>query len=148
MSTGKKNAMAFKTALRGYSKESVNEYIAAASEQRAQEAAELKAQIDQMRETADAEKAKAEGKIRHLGFSFHDSLEVFKDILYGYDGWEFCQIQLNYLDWTLQDAGRKCELLAERGIPVWVMEPVRGGRNVQAERPEQECALLQGHGRQ
>ncbi len=60
MSTGKNNAMAFKTALRGYSKESVNEYIAAVSEQRAQEAAELKAQIDQMRETADAEKAKAE----------------------------------------------------------------------------------------
>lgn len=60
MSTGKKNAMAFKTALRGYSKESVNEYIAATSAQRAQEAAELKAQIDQMRELADEAKAEAQ----------------------------------------------------------------------------------------
>ena len=41
---------------------------------------------------------------------------------------EFCQIQLNYLDWTLQDAKAKYEMLTERGIPVWVMEPVRGGR--------------------
>lgn len=60
MSTGKKNAMAFKTAFRGYSKETVNEYIAAMSAQRAQEVAELKAQIDQMRENADEEKTKAE----------------------------------------------------------------------------------------
>lgn len=60
MSTGKKNAMAFKTALRGYSKESVNEYIAATSAQRAQEVAELKAQIDQMREIADEAKAEAQ----------------------------------------------------------------------------------------
>ena len=41
---------------------------------------------------------------------------------------EFCQIQLNYLDWTLQDAKSKYELLAERNIPIWVMEPVRGGK--------------------
>ena len=41
---------------------------------------------------------------------------------------EFCQIQLNFLDWTLQDAKGKYDLLTERGIPVWVMEPVRGGR--------------------
>lgn len=60
MSTGKKNAMAFKTVLRGYSKESVNEYIAATSAQRAQEVAELKAQIDQMREIADEAKAEAQ----------------------------------------------------------------------------------------
>ena len=41
---------------------------------------------------------------------------------------EFCQIQLNYLDWKLQDAKAKCEILKEAGLPIWVMEPVRGGR--------------------
>ena len=72
---------------------------------------------------------KARGRIRHLGFSFHggmDNLHQFLD-RYG-DVMEFCQIQLNYLDWSLQDAKAKYELLTERGIPVWVMEPVRGGR--------------------
>ena len=55
--------------------------------------------------------------------------KCFGDFLDAYgDKMEFCQIQLNYLDWTLQDAKAKYELLAERGIPVWVMEPVRGGR--------------------
>ena len=72
---------------------------------------------------------KAKGRIRHLGFSCHAApagLEQFLD-LYG-EHMEFCQIQLNYVDWTLQDAKRKVELLRERGIPVWVMEPVRGGK--------------------
>lgn len=69
------------------------------------------------------------GRIRHLGFSSHGSVELlgrFLDIC-GED-MEFCQIQLNYLDWTLQNGKGKYELLTERGIPVWVMEPVRGGR--------------------
>lgn len=69
------------------------------------------------------------GRIRHLGFSTHgllDTLEAFLD-RYG-DVMEFCQIQLNYLDWTLQDAKAKYDLLTHRGIPVWVMEPVRGGK--------------------
>jgi len=69
------------------------------------------------------------GRIRHLGFSSHggiDNLRAFLDICG--DKMEFCQIQLNYLDWTLQDAKAKYELLTERGIPVWVMEPVRGGK--------------------
>ncbi len=69
------------------------------------------------------------GRIRHLGFSTHarlPGLEQFLDAC-GKD-MEFCQIQLNYLDWSLQNAKRKYELLTERGIPVWVMEPVRGGR--------------------
>ena len=69
------------------------------------------------------------GKIKHLGFSSHGRLENLKEFLdiYG-DEMEFCQIQLNYLDWTLQQAKEKYELLTERGIPVWVMEPVRGGK--------------------
>ena len=69
------------------------------------------------------------GRIRHLGFSTHarpDTLEQFLD--YAGDSMEFCQIQMNYLDWSLQDAKAKYELLTERGIPVWVMEPLRGGR--------------------
>ena len=69
------------------------------------------------------------GKIRYLGFSTHGGLEVIEQFLdlYG-EHLDFCQIQLNYLDWTLQDAKAKYEMLTERGIPVWVMEPVRGGK--------------------
>ena len=69
------------------------------------------------------------GRIRHLGFSTHgrpDMMEAFLD-QYG-EHMEFCQIQLNYLDWTLQQAKEKYEMLTKRGIPVWVMEPVRGGK--------------------
>ena len=69
------------------------------------------------------------GRIKHLGFSCHaqtDGLKAFLDACGG--AMEFCQIQLNYLDWTLQDAKAKYELLTGRGVPVWVMEPVRGGR--------------------
>lgn len=69
------------------------------------------------------------GRIRHLGFSCHGDVENIKAFLDFHGEYvEFCQIQLNYLDWTLQDAKAKCALLAERGVPVWVMEPVRGGR--------------------
>ena len=69
------------------------------------------------------------GRITHLGFSSHgraETLKAFLDICG--DDMEFCQIQLNYLDWTLQDAKAKYELLTERSIPVWVMEPLRGGK--------------------
>jgi hypothetical protein len=70
------------------------------------------------------------GRIRHLGFSSHadlDALQTFLDSPYGAE-MEFCQIQLNYLDWTLQKAKEKCKILNDRGLPIWVMEPVRGGR--------------------
>lgn len=69
------------------------------------------------------------GRIRHLGFSSHaqvEGLEKFLDYCGG--DMEFCQIQLNYMDWTLQKARQKYELLTARGIPMWVMEPVRGGK--------------------
>ena len=74
-------------------------------------------------------KQKKAGRIRHLGFSAHGSYDVMKRFLeaYGKD-MEFCQIQLNYLDWKFQDAKAKTELLGEYGIPVWVMEPLRGGK--------------------
>ena len=72
---------------------------------------------------------KKNGRIRHLGFSAHGDYDVMKRFLeaYGKD-MEFCQIQLNYLDWEFQDAKRKVELLGEWNIPVWVMEPLRGGK--------------------
>ena len=72
---------------------------------------------------------KRQGRIKHLGFSTHARTNCLKEFLdlYGAD-MEFCQIQLNYLDWTLQDAKSKYDLLTEYNIPVWVMEPVRGGK--------------------
>lgn len=72
---------------------------------------------------------KARGRIRHLGFSCHaapDTLARFLE-MHGKD-LEFCQIQLNFVDWKLQDAERKVAILREAGLPVWVMEPVRGGK--------------------
>lgn len=69
------------------------------------------------------------GKIKHLGFSTHadlPALEEFLDSPFGPE-MEFCQIQLNYMDWTLQKAREKCDILTRRGLPIWVMEPLRGG---------------------
>ena len=79
------------------------------------------------------------GRIKHLGFSSHGRPETMEKFLdYAGDAMEFCQIQLNYLDWTLQDAKAKCELLEKRGIPVWVMEPLRGGRLAVLSQQEEE----------
>jgi predicted aldo/keto reductase-like oxidoreductase len=71
-------------------------------------------------------KKKDEGKIRRLGFSFHDHPDVLKEIVDNYK-WDFVQIQLNYLDWEILKAKESYEILTERHIPVIVMEPVRGG---------------------
>lgn len=74
-------------------------------------------------------KQKENGRIRHLGFSAHGSYDIMKRFLEAYgEHMEFCQIQLNWLDWSFQDAKAKAALLKEYGIPVWVMEPLRGGR--------------------
>ena len=74
-------------------------------------------------------KQKENGRIRHLGFSAHGRYDTMKRFLEAYgDKMEFCQIQLNYLDWKLQDAKAKVELLNEYHIPIWVMEPLRGGK--------------------
>ena len=79
------------------------------------------------------------GRIRHLGFSTHGSLDTMEEFLnYCGEDMEFCQIQLNYLDWTLQDAKAKYEMLTKRGIPVWVMEPVRGGKLASLNGPMEE----------
>lgn len=74
-------------------------------------------------------KQKENGRIRHLGFSAHARVDVMKKFIEKYgDRMEFCQIQLNYLDWTLQEAKEKVALLNENNIPIWVMEPLRGGK--------------------
>lgn len=69
------------------------------------------------------------GRIRHLGFSAHGSVSVMERFLKAYGKhMEFCQIQLNYLDWSFQGAEEKVKLLNDWKIPIWVMEPLRGGR--------------------
>ena len=84
---------------------------------------------------------KKNGRIRHLGFSAHGSRAVIERFLSVYgDAMEFCQLQINYLDWNFQDAKGKVALLRERGLPVWVMEPVRGG-SLASLKPEYEERL-------
>ena len=77
---------------------------------------------------------KRKGQIRHLGFSTHGDLATMKRFLdaYGKD-MEFCQIQLNWLDWEFQNAKAKAALLDEWNIPIWVMEPLRGGKLTKLE---------------
>ncbi len=70
---------------------------------------------------------KAEGKVKYIGFSFHDSPAALRSILSEQPEWDFVQIQFNYLDWYSDDAEELYNILAERGIPIVVMEPVRGG---------------------
>ena len=84
---------------------------------------------------------KKNGRIKHLGFSAHGSYDVMKRFLDAYgEHMEFCQIQLNYVDWSFQNAKAKVELLKEHNIPVWVMEPLRGGKL--ASLPEKETSIL------
>ncbi len=76
---------------------------------------------------------KEKGRIRHLGFSAHGGVDVIRRFLDA-DGryMEFGQLQLNYMDWHFQNAQEKVEILQEAGIPIWVMEPLRGGKLAKA----------------
>lgn len=86
-----------------------------------------------------AEEKKAEGKIDYIGFSFHDSYDVFETILEGYD-WDFCQIQYNYLDTEYQAGKKGLKKAYEQNTAVIVMEPIRGGWL--AQEPPQEVKEL------
>lgn len=84
---------------------------------------------------------KRNGRIKHLGFSAHGDMDVLTRFLDKYGEYmEFGQLQINYLDWEFQNAKQKAELLSSRGIPVWVMEPLRGGRLAKLD-PEHETEL-------
>ena len=87
-------------------------------------------------------KQKENGRIRHLGFSAHGSVEVIRRFLDAYGKhMEFGQLQLNYMDWHFQNAQEKAALLTEHGIPVWVMEPLRGGKLAKAS--QEMTAMMQ-----
>lgn len=72
------------------------------------------------------EQYQKQGKIRHLGFSFHDDYEVFEEVMNARQ-WDFCQIQLNYMDENFQAGLKGCRLAEKLGVPIIVMEPVKGG---------------------
>ncbi len=83
---------------------------------------------------------KAEGRIKYIGFSSHAAPATLKRFLEWYDGFDMAIIQLNYLDWKMLDAKGQYEILTEHHIPIWVMEPLKGGRL--AELNEEAAAFL------
>lgn len=82
---------------------------------------------------------KESGRIKHLGFSCHGSIEILKRFLDAYGEYmEFCQLQLNYMDWHFQNAKEKVKICNGYKLPVWVMEPLRGGKLAKFEKPMED----------
>ena len=92
-------------------------------------------QVRDLGVTRWAEGAIKDGRIRHLGFSFHDNYDAFKEIVDAYDGWTFCQIQHNYMDIENQAGTRGLQYAAAKGLAVVIMEPLLGGRLINPPQP-------------
>jgi len=86
--------------------------------------------------------AKEKGKVRHLGFSFHDDYDIFQKIADSFP-WSFCQIQFNYLDENFQAGKRGLEYAAKRGLGVVIMEPLRGGSLANGLNPQAKKIIEQ-----